>query len=135
MKDQSIQISLFYCSNSLQEEDLSVLCSKINDVKIISIGLPCSGKANLLYLLKAVETGSDGVLIVSCKLSDCKYLQGNYRAQKRIESIDDLLSETGFSKGHARFVSVGETDKIEPIISAINEMSKTFAAELQESYT
>ena len=90
MKDQSKQISLFYCSNSLQEEDLSILCSKIKDIKIISIGLPCSGKVNLLYLLKAVETGSDGVLVVSCKFSDCKYLQGNYRARKRIEFIDEL---------------------------------------------
>ena len=132
MKDQSKQISLFYCSNSLQEEDLGILCSKIKDIKIISIGLPCSGKVNLLYLLKAVETGSDGVLVVSCKFSDCKYLQGNYRARKRIEFIDELLCETGFGKGLARFISVGETDTIEPIISAINEMSKTFTAELQE---
>jgi hypothetical protein len=74
MKDQSIQISLFYCSNSLQAEDLGIICRKIKDIKIISIGLPCSGKVNLLYLLKAVETGSDGVLLVSCRLSDCKYL-------------------------------------------------------------
>ena len=135
MKDRSIQISLFYCSNSIQEEDLGVICSKIKDIKIIRIGLPCSGKVNSLYLLKAVETGSDGVLIVSCKLSECKYLQGNYRAQKRIEFIDELLCETGFSKGHARFISAGENDKIESIISTIDEMSRNFTEELQELHT
>ena len=111
MKDQFIQISLFYCANSLQEKDIGILCSKIKDIKIVTISLPCSGKVNLLYLLKAVETGSDGILIVSCKLSDCKYLQGNYRARKRIESIDELLCEAGLGKGHARFVSMEETGK------------------------
>jgi coenzyme F420-reducing hydrogenase delta subunit len=133
MKNQSIKISLFYCSNSLQEEELNILNSKIKNIKINSISLPCSGKVNIPYLLKAVETGADGVLLVSCKLGNCRYLQGNYRAQKRIDYVDDLLCETGFSRGHVMFVSLEDTHKIDTILSAIHKMIETFNVELQEA--
>jgi coenzyme F420-reducing hydrogenase delta subunit len=133
MKNQSIRISLFYCSNSLQEEELFILNSKIKNIKINSISLPCSGKVNIPYLLKAIETGADGVLLVSCKLGNCRYLQGNYRAQKRIEYVDDLLCETGFSRGHAMFISLDKANKIDTILSAIDKMIETFKIELQEA--
>jgi F420-non-reducing hydrogenase iron-sulfur subunit len=132
MKTQSIQISMFYCSNSLREDELGSICSQVRDIEINSISLPCSGKVNLLYLLKAIETGSDGVLVVSCRLGDCRYLQGNYRAQKRVHFIDDLLHETGFKKGHILFVDPQEEDKIDTIVSAIEQMVNSFRIEFQQ---
>ena len=134
MENQSIRISLFYCSNSLQENELNFIQSKLKDIKINSISLPCAGKVNLLYLLKAVETGSDGVLMISCKLGECKYLQGNYRAQKRLNFIDELLCETGFSKGHVMFIDPEEGDKINTIVLTINHMAESFRIEFQEMY-
>ena len=105
---------------------------RVKDMKISSISLPCSGKVNLLYLLKAIETGSDGVLLVSCKLGDCKYLQGNFRAQKRIEYVDNLLAEIGFERRHVRFVSLEEVNKAGTLLAAINELAETLRVELQE---
>jgi F420-non-reducing hydrogenase iron-sulfur subunit len=132
MKNQAMRISLFYCSNSLQKDELDFLSSKTKDVKISSVSLPCSGKVNLLYLLKSIETGSDGVLLVTCKFGECKYLQGNYRAQKRIEFVDDLLFETGFGSKHVKFVSLEEANKMDTLLSAINELAETFRFEIQE---
>jgi coenzyme F420-reducing hydrogenase delta subunit len=132
MKNQVVRIAMFYCSNSLQQDELGFLGSKAKDVKINHISLPCAGKVNLLYLLKAFETGSDGVLLVSCKLGECKYLQGNFRAQKRVGYVDSLLSEIGFDRRCIRFVSLEEDNKTDILLSAINELAEALRVELQE---
>ena len=133
MKNQDIKISLFYCSNSLSSEEITSLNDRLKNVILSSVSLPCSGKVSLLYLLKAIETGSDGVLMVSCKLGECKYLQGNYRAQKRIEYVDNILNETGLGPGHVKFVSIDETNKIGKILASIEELTEAFGAELQKA--
>lgn len=129
MKNKPAEISLFYCSNSLSADEIASFSEKKKDVKINFISLPCSGKVNLLYLLKAIETGSDGVLLVSCKMGECKYLQGNFRAKKRIESVDDLLFETGFGKGRARFLSLEANSKVETLRTAITDFAETLKLE------
>jgi F420-non-reducing hydrogenase iron-sulfur subunit len=132
MKNQFIRISLFYCSNSLQKDEIDYLNENVSGLKISSISLPCSGKANLLYLLKAIETGADGILLVSCKLGECKYLQGNFRAQKRIESVNDILLESGLGSGHVKFLSLEATDKMGTLLSAINSLAESLRVEIQE---
>jgi coenzyme F420-reducing hydrogenase delta subunit len=132
MKNQVIHISIFYCSNSLKQDELDFLGSKTEGIKINNIGLPCSGKVNLLYLLKSIETGSDGVILVSCKFGECKYLQGNFRAQKRIGYVNSLLSEIGFEGRHVRFVSLEDINNTQTLLSAINELAETLRLELQQ---
>jgi coenzyme F420-reducing hydrogenase delta subunit len=132
MKNTSIIISLFYCANSISPEDIDLINDRPDGVKIKTISLPCSGKASLLYLLKAIETDSDGVILVTCKPGECKYLQGNYRAQKRIEYVDELLAETGLGRGYVKCVSLEEADKLPVLQSVINDLLKTIRLELKE---
>ena len=132
MKNTSVTISLFYCSNSISAEDIHSINIGLDDVKIKFISLPCSGKASLLYLLKAIETDSDGVILVTCKPGECKYLQGNYRAQKRIECVDDLLSETGLGSGYVKCISLEEADMILTLQTTINDLSTNIRLETKE---
>jgi coenzyme F420-reducing hydrogenase delta subunit len=120
---------LFYCSNSISPEDIGQCASKIEDVQLKTISLPCSGKANLLYLLKSIETGSDGVLVMTCKYGECKYLQGNLRAEKRIEAVDDLLIESGMPKGCVKCVHLEEGNKTDIIAGEINTFAKYLKAQ------
>jgi coenzyme F420-reducing hydrogenase delta subunit len=124
MNNQVINITLFYCSNSLSAEEIHSCASKIEDVQLNSISLPCSGRVNLLYLIKAIETGSDGVILLTCKIGECKYLQGNLRAQKRIEAVDDLLAESGFGRGCIKCVHLQEGKKMEMLFNEISNFSK-----------
>jgi coenzyme F420-reducing hydrogenase delta subunit len=132
MKNKSIIISLFYCSNAISPEDIHLINKGLDGVNIKSISLPCSGKVSLLYLLKAIETDSDGVILVTCKLGECKYLQGNYRAQKRIKYVDDLLNETGLGRGYIKCISLEEDDELTMLKSAINDLLETISIELKE---
>jgi coenzyme F420-reducing hydrogenase delta subunit len=132
MKNQSVRISLLYCSNALSTEEINAIGNGLSDIKLSSISLPCSGKVSLLYILKAIETGSDGVVLAACKLGECKYLQGNYRARKRIEYVDELLSETDFESGRARFVSMDEDNRIDSLLSVIHNLAEKLRFELRE---
>ena len=124
MNNQIINISLFYCSNSFSTEEIHYCATKIENVKLNAVSLPCSGRVNLLYLLKAIETGSDGVILLTCKIGECKYLQGNLRAQKRIDAIDDLLDEAGFGRGCIKCVHLQERNKVDTLVDEISNFRK-----------
>ena len=96
---------------------------KTKDITMVS--LPCSGKVNLLYLLKAFEKGADGVLLVTCRQGDCKFLEGNLRAQKRSEAVDALLEEIGLGRGRMRVVQKDNQNNIQQIVDEIKNLSES----------
>jgi F420-non-reducing hydrogenase iron-sulfur subunit len=89
------KLSIFYCSNCLDGTEFDRMSREDKDVEYTIISLPCSGKADLLYLLKAFETGADGLALVTCPKNECHYLEGNLRAPKRAEEANRLLEEMG----------------------------------------
>ena len=46
------------------------------------IKLPCTGKLEVIHLLKALEAGADGVYAAGCLEGECHYLKGNLWAQQ-----------------------------------------------------
>ena len=57
--------------------------------------LPCSGRVNDVLLMETLETGFDGVLIVACHKDNCRYLDGNLRAEASIARIRSVLEQAG----------------------------------------
>jgi coenzyme F420-reducing hydrogenase delta subunit len=125
------KISLFYCANSLSPDEIQKCASWVVNVQINAISLPCSGRVNLLYLLKAIETGADGVLLLTCPIGECTYVQGNLRAQKRIEAVDDLLVEAGLARGCIKCIPLQETNKVGMVLNEISILSKYLRTQQQ----
>jgi coenzyme F420-reducing hydrogenase delta subunit len=114
-----VKIYLFYCSTNIDSDELTGACSKYgNDFHFIP--LPCSGKIDIRYLTKAFETGADGIAVVTCKKGDCRYLEGNLRAQKRVEAIENLIEEIGVEKGRSVLFEIGDNG-IEGVIQALSD--------------
>lgn len=63
------------------------------NIKVVR--LPCSGKTDVSYLLKAFEQGADGVYVVGCPLGNCHHVRGNERGQARVNRAKQLLAEIG----------------------------------------
>lgn len=63
------------------------------DIKVVK--LPCTGKLDLLYLLKAFEQGADAAMVVACQKGTCHHIEGNLRAEKRVQRAKALLDEIG----------------------------------------
>jgi coenzyme F420-reducing hydrogenase delta subunit len=106
MNDQIVKVHIFYCSNSIEPDQLVKGIGRGDGVEVRMIGLPCSGKIDVPYLLKAFETGADGAAIVTCPKNECRHLEGNLRAQKRAEAVEALLEEIGLGQGRMSVITL-----------------------------
>jgi coenzyme F420-reducing hydrogenase delta subunit len=59
------------------------------------IMMPCTGRVDVIHLLKAIEDGADGVYVAGCLEGDCHYLTGNLKARKRVDLVKKTLEELG----------------------------------------
>ena len=114
-----MKLYLFCCSTRIDLEDLERSFTGQNGCEVRVISLPCSGKVDKLYLVKAFETGADGVAVVTCGKGECRYLEGNLRARKRAEAVDALLGEIGIGKGRVTVIQLGDGG-IEQVIREIH---------------
>jgi coenzyme F420-reducing hydrogenase delta subunit len=67
------------------------------NVKIVKV--PCTGRVDILLILKAFESGVDGVYLAGCLEGECHFLRGNLRAKKRVQYVKTLLDEVGLGSG------------------------------------
>jgi coenzyme F420-reducing hydrogenase delta subunit len=108
MSQRPLTIYIFCCTNSIDLEELSDYCYEAGEDHLKLVGLPCSGKIDVPYLIKAFETGADGAVIVTCKVEECTYLEGNLRAVKRAEAVDKLLEEIGYGSGRMDVIQLSK---------------------------
>ncbi len=64
-----------------------------SNIKVLKV--PCTGRVDILTVLKAFESGVDGVYVAGCLEGECHFLKGNLRAKKRVVYIKELLEEVG----------------------------------------
>ena len=57
--------------------------------------MPCSGRVDILHLLKAFEDGADGVYVAGCMEGECHYLTGNYKAKRKVKYVKEILAALG----------------------------------------
>jgi coenzyme F420-reducing hydrogenase delta subunit len=62
-------------------------------IKIIMV--PCTGRVDIIYLLKAFEAGADAVFVAGCLEGECHYLTGNLRAKKRVNKLKKDFAQMG----------------------------------------
>ncbi len=77
------------------------------------IRVPCTGKVDVIHILRAFEKGADGLYVVGCMEGDCRFNQGNLRARKRVEQAQLLLDKIGIGgeRVHMYNLSSGEGPK------------------------
>ena len=75
--------------------------ANIREVRVL-----CTGKVDLLYILKALEKGADGVLIIGCKMGDCYFRTGNEMASNRVRHAKRILESIGFEKERVEMYEV-----------------------------
>ncbi len=78
------------------------------DLRIIRV--PCSGRVDPLFVVKALVNGADGVLVSGCHPRDCHYSDGNFYARRRLEMLKRLLPFLGIDpqRFHYTWVSASE---------------------------
>jgi coenzyme F420-reducing hydrogenase delta subunit len=67
------------------------------------VRLPCTGRIDPIFILKAFERGADGVLVSGCHPGDCHYTAGNFYARRRWTVFRDLMEFVGIPLDRVQF--------------------------------
>jgi coenzyme F420-reducing hydrogenase delta subunit len=94
------------------------------NVRVVRV--PCSGRVNPLYIIKALQHGADGVLVSGCHPGDCHYISGNYYARRRFTLLRSLLEAVGIEPGRVNFswVSAAEGEKFSQVVTEVVQSVK-----------
>jgi F420-non-reducing hydrogenase iron-sulfur subunit len=87
------------------------------NIRIIRV--MCSGRIDPAFVLEAFKDGADGVLVAGCHLpSDCHYISGNFKAERRIILLKKVLEEFGIEPERLRleWVSASEGDRFAAVV-------------------
>lgn len=91
------------------------------DIRLLRV--PCSGRVNPQYVLKAYQDGCDGVLVCGCHPGDCHYATGNYYAKRRMMVYKRLLEFLGLEPDRfiVRWISGSEAGKFRDTVMEVTE--------------
>ena len=96
------------------------------NVRVIRV--PCSGRINPLFIVKALQTGMDGVLVSGCHPGDCHYISGNLYARRKFALMKNLLEYVGIESDRVHFswVSAAEgirfAELLHKVIESVREL-------------
>ena len=90
------------------------------------VRLPCTGRIDPLFIVKAFERGADGVIVSGCHPGDCHYSAGNYHARRRFAVFREILGFMGIDLNRITFswVSASEGRKWSEIVNETTERVK-----------
>jgi len=91
------------------------------DLRIIRI--PCTGRMDPLFVVKALIYGADGVLVSGCHPKDCHYNVGNFYARRRLEVLKRFLPFMGIHTDRFRYswVSSSEGQLWQQVVTEFSE--------------
>ncbi|MDR1776935.1 MAG: hydrogenase iron-sulfur subunit [Desulfovibrio sp.] len=91
------------------------------DLRIIRV--PCSGRVDPLFIVKALLNGADGVLVSGCHPRDCHYSAGNFYARRRLEVLKRFLPVIGIDDARFEYtwVSAAEGQRWQQVVTSFTE--------------
>jgi coenzyme F420-reducing hydrogenase delta subunit len=111
------RITVFYCINSFSESAAAGR-SVADGLALDYVKMACSSMVKDVYLLRAFEAGADAVVVLVCPQGQCRYVEGNLRAQKRVAWVQGILDQIGLDGKRLSIHNVGahDTDQVVRVI-------------------
>jgi len=130
-REDEISIVAFCCNECSYEAADLAGTSRIQYPPIVTIiRVPCTGKVDLTYILKAFKEGADGVIVAGCLKERCHYTDGNLKAEARVEFLKDIFESIGLGKPRLEmyFMSSAMSDvfvnKVKEFTETIRKLGK-----------
>jgi F420-non-reducing hydrogenase iron-sulfur subunit len=78
--------------------------------EIMIIMVPCTGRVDIIHLLKAFEAGADAVFVAGCLEGECHYLSGNLRAKKRVMKVKKDFTQMGIEPERVEMFNLSSSE-------------------------
>ncbi len=124
LKGKELRIVGFLCNwCSYGGADTAGTARAVQPTDLRIIRVPCSGRVNPLFVLKALMNGADGVLVSGCHPRDCHYSAGNFYARRRLEMLKQFLPVLGIDERRFEYtwVSASEGQRWKEVVSNFTE--------------
>ncbi len=122
MEEWEPKIIVFLCNwCSYAGADLAGVSRIQYPPNIRIIRVPCSGRINPLYVVKALQGGAAGVLVCGCHPGDCHYVSGNLFARRKFVLLKNFLEHVGIEPERVQFswVSASEGMRFAALVEKI----------------
>ena len=99
------------------------------------IRMMCTGMVDPKYVIKALLEGADAVLISGCHPGDCHYINGNYKARRRVKLLKEILPRFGIDEARLKLTWIGASEGVdfaETIREMVTEIKKIGPNEVRE---
>ncbi|HET7317929.1 MAG TPA: hydrogenase iron-sulfur subunit, partial [Nitrospirota bacterium] len=91
---------------------------------IKTVPVHCTSRIDVLDILKAVESGADGVAVVRCGDATCKYRNIEPRVNARVRRAQELVGALGIDKGRIEILSTSHGNGGNPYAAVCTEFSE-----------
>ncbi len=78
------------------------------NIKIVRV--PCTGKVDVIHILRALEKGADGACVIGCLEGECHYNSGNLMAKRRVDQARKILDTIGIGGERARMFNLSSSE-------------------------
>jgi F420-non-reducing hydrogenase iron-sulfur subunit len=104
--------------------DLAGTSRMMQSPNVRLIRMMCTGMVDPKYIIKALLSKADAVLVSGCHPGDCHYINGNYKARRRIKLLKEILANFGIDGRRIKLTWVGASEG--------NEFAETVNAFVEE---
>lgn len=77
------------------------------------IRMMCTGMVDPKYVIKAFLEGADAVLISGCHPGDCHYINGNFKARRRVKLLKEILPRFGIADKRVKLTWIGASEGVD----------------------
>ncbi len=91
------------------------------------VRLMCSGRLDPTFVLKALASGADAVLISGCHPGECHYIEQNYKALRRFMLLRRTLVQMGIEPQRVQLVWASAAEGVK-LAQEINRMVEEIRA-------
>ena len=88
----------------------------------------CTGSVDPVFVIRALLSGADGVLVGGCHPGDCHYVSGNYKARRRMTILKTVLKtfDLGDERVDLKWISASEgklfADTVTRMVNTLKKM-------------
>jgi len=92
-------LAIFYCQNVPgSQDDVRQTLEEKYGKSVRLFPMPCSGRIDVVHLLRALEEYADAVYAITCPPGACRYHEGNKRIIKRLIRLKKLLKASALKR-------------------------------------